>query len=115
MLIHLVLRIPTLAIHLDRQETFSFNKETQLFPIAGLVAAELKRQDELRHGVENAQSTEDQKDQQKEGQYNPLKVMTQRHHSHIVELIANDASVDPEKVEDFELVLYDTQKACFGG
>jgi Aspartyl aminopeptidase len=38
-----VLRIPTLAIHLDRQETFTFNKETQLFPIAGLVAAELNR------------------------------------------------------------------------
>src|SRR6266536_4620122 len=39
----LVLRIPTLAIHLERQDTFSFNKETQLFPIAGMVAAELSR------------------------------------------------------------------------
>ncbi|KAI1978421.1 hypothetical protein LOZ51_000124 [Ophidiomyces ophidiicola] len=38
-----ILRIPTLAIHLDRQETFTFNKETQLFPIAGLVEAELAR------------------------------------------------------------------------
>ncbi|KAL1974480.1 hypothetical protein VTN31DRAFT_4684 [Thermomyces dupontii] len=38
-----ILRIPTLAIHLDRSETFQFNKETQLFPIAGLVEAELNR------------------------------------------------------------------------
>ncbi|RMZ86169.1 hypothetical protein DV737_g91, partial [Chaetothyriales sp. CBS 132003] len=43
-----ILRIPTLAIHLDRQEKFEFNKETQLFPIAGLVAAELKRQEKQR-------------------------------------------------------------------
>jgi aspartyl aminopeptidase len=34
---------PSLAIHLDRQENFAFNKETQLFPIAGLIAAELNR------------------------------------------------------------------------
>jgi aspartyl aminopeptidase len=39
-----ILRVPTLAIHLDRQENFQFNKETQLFPIAGLVSAELNRQ-----------------------------------------------------------------------
>ena len=38
-----VLRVPTLAIHLDRQENFSFNKETQLFPIAGLIAEELNK------------------------------------------------------------------------
>lgn len=41
--------------------------------------------------------------------------MTTRHHSHIVELIASDAGVDVEDVVDFEIVLYDTQKACLGG
>jgi len=38
-----ILRIPTLAIHLDRSASFEPNKENELFPIAGLVAAELNR------------------------------------------------------------------------
>lgn len=44
-----------------------------------------------------------------------MKAITTRHHSHIVELIAADAGVDAEDVVDFEIVLYDTQKACLGG
>jgi aspartyl aminopeptidase len=102
----IVLRIPTLAIHLDRQEKFEFNKETQLFPIAGLVAAELKRQD--------ARKDEDEPEAV-DKPFSPLKTITTRHHPHIVELIAADAGVDAEDVVDFEIVLYDTQKACLGG
>lgn len=41
--------------------------------------------------------------------------MTERHHPYIVELIASEASVKPEDLVDFEMVLYDTQKACIGG
>jgi len=104
-----ILRIPTLAVHLDRQETFSFNKETQLFPIAGLVSAELKRQDEKKH----KNSSDEAEDENKP--FTPLKALTTRHHPHIVELIAADAAVTPESVVDFELVLYDTQKAVLGG
>ncbi len=108
--LEIVLRIPTLAIHLDRQETFSFNKETQLFPIAGLVAAELNRQgkteesekpDEIPNGA-----SED---------FKPLKAPTERHHPYVVELIAKEAGVDPSNIIDFEMILYDTQKACVGG
>lgn len=38
-----VLRIPNLAIHLNRDANvkFEFNKETQLLPVAGLVSAQL--------------------------------------------------------------------------
>jgi aspartyl aminopeptidase len=106
-----VLRIPTLAIHLDRQETFSFNKETQLFPIAGLVAARLKEADDLKAGNSNKASNDEM---QNEG-FAPLKAVTQRHHSHLVELIAADAGAKAEDIMDFEVVLYDTQKACLGG
>jgi aspartyl aminopeptidase len=106
----IVLRIPTLAIHLDRQEKFEFNKETQLFPIAGLVAAELKRQEKNKHGEEEAEVAESE-----DKAFSPLKAITTRHHSHIVELIAADAGVSAEDVVDFEIVLYDTQKACLGG
>ena len=104
-----VLRIPTLAIHLDRQETFAFNKETQLFPIAGLVAAELNREGR-NEGLltDGAPESEDLT-------FQPLKTPDERHHPYLVELIAKDAGVAPSNVVDFEMLLYDTQKSCIGG
>jgi aspartyl aminopeptidase len=106
-----VLRIPTLAIHLDRQETFAFNKETQLFPIAGLVAAELNRQTQDEGNANpSTSSCESGSDA-----FNPLKATTERHHPYIVELIAKEAGVAPANVIDFEMILYDTQKPCIGG
>ncbi|KAJ5116005.1 Aspartyl aminopeptidase [Penicillium angulare] len=93
-----ILRIPTLAIHLDRQENFSFNKETQLFPIAGLIADQLNQTNEAP-----------------EDEYAPLKSVAQRHHSNFVELVAAEAKVKPEDILDFELILFDTQKSCLGG
>lgn len=107
-MIYLVLRIPTLAIHLDRQEKFEFNKETQLFPIAGLAAAELNRTGQSHH-TPSSSTTEEEAD------YPPLKATIERHHPYMVELIAKEAKVDPSEVMDFEMVLYDTQKACVGG
>lgn len=102
-----VLRVPTLAIHLDRQETFTFNKETQLFPIAGLVAAELERT-----GGAKAEAVAEEV---KSEDFAALKVTTQRHHEHIVDLIAAGVQAKPEDVVDFEVILYDTQKAVLGG
>jgi aspartyl aminopeptidase len=101
-----VLRIPTLAIHLDRQETFQFNKETQLFPIAGLVAAELNRQGKTEESKE-----EDTND----SPFEPLAAPIQRHHPYIVEIIAEEAGADASDIVDFEMVLYDTQKSVVGG
>ena len=54
-------------------------------------------------------------EEQPEDIFTPLKVANQRHHPRLVELIAKDAGATPEDVIDFELVLYDTQKACLGG
>ena len=106
-----VLRIPTLAIHLDRQEKFEFNKETQLFPIAGLVAAELNRQGKTEEPV----NTERVSGDESRPEYAPLKATSERHHPRLVELIAKEAKAKPSELMDFELVLYDTQKACVGG
>ena len=95
----LVLRIPTLAIHLDRQEKFEFSKETQLFPIAGLVAAELERQGSStlnETGLEGVDSAANE--------FSPLKAMTERHHPRIVELIADAIDTTAEQVVEFELV-----------
>ena len=102
-----ILRIPTLAIHLDRQEKFEFNKETQLFPIAGLVAAEVNRQEKSAQG----QKSEDDDT----ADFHPLKTPSERHHPYLVEIIAKEAGVAPSSILDFELLLYDTQKSCIGG
>jgi aspartyl aminopeptidase len=105
-----ILRIPTLAIHLDRQENFQFNKETQLFPIAGLAAAELNRQGNSAEGDE-----EGKKEEKKQGSFEPLATPLQRHHPYIVDIVAEEAGVEATDVVDFELVLYDTQKSVIGG
>lgn len=102
-----ILRIPTLAIHLDRQENFAFNKESQLFPIAGLAAAELNRQGKTEEAKEEEKKTD--------GPFEPLATPLQRHHTYMVEIVAEEAGVDPSDIVDFELVLYDTQKSVIGG
>ncbi|KAH8200265.1 hypothetical protein TruAng_005601 [Truncatella angustata] len=101
-----IIRIPTLAIHLDRSSGFDPNKETELFPIAGMVAAELNRT-----GVKEVE--EDQLS--KNDTFQPLKEMTDRHHPYIMEIIAEHAGVAVADVVDFELVLYDVQKSVLGG
>lgn len=101
-----ILRIPTLAIHLDRQETFTFNKETQLFPIAGLAAAELNKTAADSSSAEKSES---------EGDFKPLALMTDRHHPMIIDRIAKAAGVNAEDVLDFEMILYDTQESVLGG
>lgn len=106
-----ILRIPTLAIHLDRKTSFEPNKETELFPIAGLVEAELNRTGGNK--VED-KDEEAEKDEENEP-FKPLRVLSDRHHPYIVEIIAEHAGVDAEDVVDFEIVLYDVQKSCIGG
>jgi aspartyl aminopeptidase len=105
-----ILRIPTLAIHLDRTTSFDPNKETELFPIAGLVAAELNRT-----GAQAGEDSKASESEESEQEFKPLKVLSDRHHPYIVEIIAEHAGVDVEDVVDFEMVLYDTQKSCIGG
>ncbi|KAK8108417.1 Aspartyl aminopeptidase [Apiospora sp. TS-2023a] len=104
-----IVRIPTLAIHLDRSSSFDPNKETELFPICGMVAAELNRT-----GAKPEQDSNN-KEVETDGDFQPLKAMTERHHPRILEIIAEHAEAQVEDVVDFELVLYDVQKSCLGG
>ncbi|KND87970.1 Aspartyl aminopeptidase [Tolypocladium ophioglossoides CBS 100239] len=97
-----LLRIPTLAIHLDRQSNFDPNKETELFPIVGLAAAELNK------SVKGDEEKDDE-------DFRPLDRMTERHHPAVLDVIASELGVDVPAIADFELVLYDTQKSCIGG
>ncbi|KAK9474792.1 peptidase M18 [Dipodascopsis tothii] len=97
-----ILRIPTLAIHLNHEANvkFEFNRETQLFPIAGLAEKELN---------EPAAPTTDS------DEFQPLAVANRRHLPKVIELVAAEAGVDALDIRDFELILYDTQASGFGG
>ncbi len=81
-----VLKIPSLAIHLNRSvndEGFKVNKETHTIPILAT--------------VEKALSSG--------GKHSPL----------LLKLIAEELNVDAVHIRDFEMFLYDTQSSCLGG
>ena len=96
-----ILRIPTLAIHLDRSvnEGFKPNPETQMIPILGLVNDSLnaKSKDEMKsQSLFNSQPTDN-------------------HHSELLIALARELNCEVSQIQDFELNLYDTQKAAIGG
>jgi aspartyl aminopeptidase len=106
-----IMRIPTLAIHFGGPVEFNPNKETELFPIAGMVAAELNRTGGAdKEGVQDEKITKAE-----DGEFYPLKVMSDRHHPYILEIIAEHAGVKVDDIVDFEVILYDVQKSCVGG
>ncbi|KAJ2162564.1 hypothetical protein GGF46_000567 [Coemansia sp. RSA 552] len=84
-----ILRIPSLAIHLDRaaNDAFKFNKEVHLTPILATVDAAL----------------------------NSSETSGGPHHAALVQRLAGALGVAAADIADFELCLYDTQKATLGG
>ncbi|KAJ7667921.1 aspartyl aminopeptidase [Mycena polygramma] len=95
-----ILRIPTLAIHLDRNinEAFKFNQETEFVPILGQIASQLNGSATgSDFGPKKASSIQD------------------NHHPALLSLLASELAVAPEEIHDFELSLYDTQPSVLGG
>ncbi|QLL33179.1 hypothetical protein HG536_0E00900 [Torulaspora globosa] len=96
-----LLKIPTLAIHLDRDvnQKFEFNKETQLLPIAGLAKAD--------------QTPSESKD---DATFSSLQSIVERHNEDLIKLIAEELGLPSESdIEDFELILYDHAASTLGG
>ncbi|KAH8118405.1 aspartyl aminopeptidase [Phellopilus nigrolimitatus] len=95
-----IIRIPTLAIHLDRNvnDSFKFNQETEMVPILGLVSTQLN--DPLK------EKTNDPK---------AASAIQTDHHPALLSLLAEELSVKSERIHDFELHLYDTQLSALGG
>ncbi|KAH7887840.1 peptidase M18 [Phlebopus sp. FC_14] len=93
-----LLRIPTLAIHLDRDtnNSFKFNQESEFVPVLGLIEKEL-----------NAEAKTLDNDVASSIQAN--------HHPALLAILASELSVAPEEIHDFELHLYDTQPSVLGG
>lgn len=105
-----VCRIPNLAVHFGGSVPFEFNKETNLFPITGLVSAELNRVGKMAEDVKK-----DEMEQDKQAEFSPLKAPERRHHPYLIQLLAEEAGCKAADILDFECVLYDTQASCIGG
>ncbi|KAG0763378.1 hypothetical protein G6F57_008023 [Rhizopus arrhizus] len=90
-----ILRIPTLAIHLDRtaNDGFTFNKEVQLAPILATATKAQLTGITADEGVEADES----------------------HHPLLIRILADEMKVKASQIRDFELAVYDTQKSTVGG
>ncbi|KAL4075948.1 peptidase M18 [Scleroderma citrinum] len=91
-----LLRIPTLAIHLDRNvnDSFKFNQQTEFMPILGLIEDTLNKVEVINTSASSIQGN---------------------HHPALLAILAEELSVAPEEIRDFELHLYDTQASVSGG
>ncbi|KAN0060290.1 hypothetical protein ACQY0O_007619 [Thecaphora frezii] len=106
-----ILRIPTLAIHLDRtvNDAFKFNAEDNTVPILGLASEALNKK------ASAADTAETEGEPRLEAQAVSTPLMTEKHHSVLLDLLASELGVAVEQIQDFELSLYDTQPASIGG
>jgi len=101
-----ILRIPTLAIHLDRNvnDNFKFNQESEFIPILGLIASQLNSANPTK--VDSGPG---------EAKQNSPSSVQDKHHSALLSLLADELSVAPEEIHNFDLSLYDTQPSVLGG
>merc|ERR1719383_1654102 len=97
-----IMRIPNLAIHLDRttNEKFSPNKETHLCPVLATVAME-----ELSNSDSGAASPD----------ASGVKNQASKHHPILVKLICDQLAINTDQLMDFELCLADASPAVIGG
>ncbi|MBN3318945.1 DNPEP aminopeptidase, partial [Atractosteus spatula] len=95
-----VLRIPHLAIHLQRDVNDSFgpNKENHLVPILATAV-----QEELETGSASS------------GDASSATTTSEKHHLALINLLCTELGVEKESLLDFELCLVDTQPAVLGG
>ena len=101
-----ILRIPTLAIHLDRttNEAFKFNKETEFRPVLGLVADRLNDTGDGAGSAKTGASTtgvsgESAQNVGKED----VTGMAEKHHPMMLALLADELGCAIGDIQDFEL------------
>ncbi|KZO97953.1 aspartyl aminopeptidase [Calocera viscosa TUFC12733] len=97
-----LIRIPNLAIHLDRgvNEGFKFNKETEFVPFLGVLSEELNKMPEPKYTAKGPQIRPSP---------------GEKHHPALLSVLAEEMSVAAEEINDFELCLFDTNPSTLGG
>jgi aspartyl aminopeptidase len=82
-----LLRIPTLAIHLDRtvNENFRFNAETEFTPILGQLSSQFNAKMKKDHSPTGGEDD------------------SACHQPALLQLVADELSVKPDEIRDFEL------------
>lgn len=95
-----LLRIPHLAIHLQRDinDSFGPNKENHLVPFLATAV-----QEELETGCTST------------GDACNATTIAEKHHPALVRVICGELGVEPDALLDFELCLADTQPGALGG
>eukprot|EP00270_Netrium_digitus_P019272 TRINITY_DN7572_c0_g1_i2.p1 TRINITY_DN7572_c0_g1~~TRINITY_DN7572_c0_g1_i2.p1 ORF type:complete len:519 (-),score=152.10 TRINITY_DN7572_c0_g1_i2:312-1826(-) len=111
-----ILRVPSLAIHLDREVNsagFKFNTQTHLGPVlATAVKAELLKPSSDTSETAAAAAGKD-KDQQQES--NSKLDKGPPHHSLLLELLAEELGCQVEDIREVELCVCDTQPGTLAG
>ena len=100
-----ILRIPNLAIHLNREvndKGFTFNKQTHLLPILATIARTQLNAPAASSPTPPPAAA-------------PASALSTVHHSTLLQLLATAADVPVGSIADLELSLYDTQPASLGG
>ncbi|KAI5667837.1 hypothetical protein M9H77_17690 [Catharanthus roseus] len=102
-----IMRIPTLAIHLDRgvnSDGFKVNTHSHLVPVlATQIKAELNKAAMENGSVDVGFPTEEKKPCEK------------THHSILLQLLATEIGCQPDDICDFELQICDTQPSIVAG
>ncbi|WJX32727.1 aspartyl aminopeptidase [Trifolium repens] len=102
-----IMRVPTLAIHLDRgvNDGFKVNTQTHLLPIlATSLKAEANKVSSESNSVESGSKEND-----KTGSSNA------KHHPILLQLLARKLECEPDEICDFELQACDTQPSIVAG
>ncbi|XP_030494094.2 probable aspartyl aminopeptidase [Cannabis sativa] len=106
-----IMRIPTLAIHLDRgTDGFKVNTQTHLLPVlATAIKAELNKVVASNGPVESDSQTDGKKSNEK------TTLEDAKHHSLLLQLLASQLGCKPNDICDFELQACDTQPSIIAG
>jgi aspartyl aminopeptidase len=112
-----VLRIPNLAIHLqtaEERKAFTINKEDHLSPILAMAAQKALTGTSTDDNDTNGEDGDDKKEnndksnKKEDGWYEYQEPL-------LLQLLASEMNVSVEDIVDFELNLFDVQKASLGG